>query len=88
MSGIQFGGIAGVVLHPVAEHAGEPRRDAVDRRARPQPADDAQPRRNRLAQQRAVAVDERLLLQRHPEVRRVAAQRLAEESGRRDADRP
>ena len=35
---------------------------------------------------RRVAVDQRFLLERNPEIRRIAAQRLAEESRRRDAD--
>ena len=53
-----------------------------------QPADHPQPGRHRLPQQRAAAGDERLLLQRNPQVRRIAAQRFAEEARRRDADRP
>ena len=84
--GHPVGRIAGIVLHPLPQHAGQPRRHAVDRRARAQPADHAQPRRDRLAQQRRLAGDQRLLLQRHPQVRRVAAQRFAEEARRRDAD--
>ena len=78
--------IAGVVLHPLVQDAGQPRTHAVGRRARAQPADHAQPRRDRLAEDRRVAVDQRLLLQRNPEIGRIAAQRLAEESRRRDAD--
>ena len=78
--------VAGVVLHPLVEDAGEPRAHAVGRRARTQPADHAQPRGDRLAEDRGVAVDQRLLLERNPQVRRIAAQRFAEESRRRDAD--
>ena len=78
--------VAGVVLHPLVEDAGEPRAHAVGRRARAQPADHAQPRRDRLAEDRRVAVDQRFLLQRNPQVGRIAAQRFAEESRRRDAD--
>ena len=59
---------------------------AVGRRARAQPADHAQPRGDRLAEDRRVAVDQRFLLQRNPQIRRIAAQRLAEESRRRDTD--
>ena len=39
-----------------------------------------------LAEDRRVAVDQRLLLQRNPQIRRIAAQRFAEESRRRHAD--
>ena len=78
--------VARVVLHPLAQDPGEPRAHAVGRRARAQPADHAQPRRDRLPQERRVAVDQRLLLQRNPQIGRIAAQRLAEESRRRDAD--
>ena len=85
-SGIQFAGIAGVVLHPLAQHAGEPRRHAVGRRARTQAADDAQPRGDRLAQERVSPSDQRLLLQRNPQIGRIASQRFAEKSRRRDAD--
>ena len=42
---------------------------------------------DRLAQQRRVAGDQRLLLQRNPQVGRIGAKRLAEEARRRDADR-
>ena len=50
-----------------------------------QPADHAQPRRHRLAQQRRLgAGDERLVLERQPQVRWIGAQRLAKESRRRD----
>ena len=78
--------IARVVLHPLAQDAGEPRADAVGRRAGREPADHAQPRGDRLAQERRVAVDQRLLVQRNPQIGRIAAQRLAEEPGRRHAD--
>ena len=78
--------VAGVVLHPLVEDAGQARTHAVGRRARAQPADHAQPRGDRLPQDRRVAVDQRLLLQRNPEIGRIAAQRFAEESRRRDAD--
>ena len=78
--------IAGLVPHPLPEQPGEPRVHAVDGRARTQPADHAQPRRDGLAQQRRLAAgDQRLLLQRHPQVRRIGLERLAEEAGRRDA---
>ncbi len=73
------------MLHPLAEDAGEPRADRVCRRPWTQAANHAQPRGDRLAEQRGVAVDERFLLERDEHVRRVAAQRLAEESRRRDA---
>ena len=67
------------------EDAGEPRAHAVCRRARAQPADHAQPRRDRLTEDRGIAVDQRFLLERNPQIRRIAAQRLAEESRRRHA---
>ena len=85
--GHPVGRVAGVVLHPLAEDAGEPRAHAVCRRIRTQPADHAQPRGDGLAEDRGVAVDERLLLERNPQIGRVAPQRFAEESRRRDADR-
>jgi hypothetical protein len=75
-----------VVLHPLVQDAGEPWADAVCCRARTQAADHAQPRRDRLPQDRGVAVDQGLVLNRDPEIRRVAAERLSEEAGRRDAD--
>ena len=71
---------------PLAQDAREPRRDAVDGGAGFEAADDAQPRGDRLAQQRAAAGDHRLLLQRDPEVGRIVAERFAEEARRRDAD--
>jgi hypothetical protein len=80
------GGIARIVLHPLVQDAGEPRADAVDRGVRPNPADHAQPGRNRLLEDGRVAVDERLLLERNPQIGRIASQRLAEEPGRRHAD--
>ena len=67
------------------EDAGEPRVHALGRRAWTQPADHAQPRGDRLPQNRCVAVDQRFLLQRNPEIGRIAAQRFAEEARRRDA---
>ena len=45
-----------------------------------QAADDAQPRGDRLAQQRVGAGDQRLLLKRDPEVGRIVAERIAEEA--------
>jgi hypothetical protein len=80
------GGITRVVFHPLAQHRRQPRCHPVDRGSRPQPADRSEPRRDRLTQQRAVADNQRLLLERNPEVRRIAAERLAEEPGRRDTD--
>ena len=76
--------VAGLVLHPLVQDAGEPRAHAVGRRARTQPSDHAQPRGHRLAQDRRLAVDQRFLLERNPQVGRVGAERLAEESRRRD----
>ena len=64
-------GIRRVGLHPLAEDAGHPRAHPVRRRAGPQPADDAQPRGDRLAKDRRVAVDQRLLLQGNPEIGRI-----------------
>ena len=50
----------------------------------PEPADHAQPRRDRLTQQRGLAAgDERFLVQRHPQVRRIRLERFAEEARRR-----
>ena len=78
--------VSGVVLNPLMENAGQPRPHAVDRCARPQPADDAQPGGHRLPQDRRVTIDHRLLLQRNPHVRRIAAERFAEKSRRRHTD--
>ena len=85
-AGHPVGRVAGIVLQPLAQDAGQPRAHAVGRRVRLQPADHAQPRRHRLAQQRRLAGDQRLLVQRDPQVRRIAAQRLAEEAGAGHAD--
>src|SRR5262249_18897527 len=57
-----------------------------DGRARPHPADHAQPRGDGLAQQRIAAGKRRLLLQRNPDVGRIALQCFAEESRRSDSD--
>ena len=85
-AGHPVGRVAGIVLQPLPQDAGQPRAHAVRRRVRLQPADHAQPRRHRLAQQRRLAGDQRLLVQRDPQVRRIAAQRLAEEAGAGHAD--
>src|SRR5439155_5230266 len=78
--------ISAVVQYPLAQNAREPRGHARDRRARPQPGDDAQPGSNGLAQQRSLPPYERLLLQRQPDVRWIAAQSFAEEARRRNSD--
>ena len=78
--------VPGAVLQPVPERARQPRGDAFDRGAGSQSSDDAEPRRDRLAKQRAIAVDQGLLLNGQPEIRRVAAKRLAKEPRGRDAD--
>ncbi len=59
---------------------------SFDRGIRSQTADHGQPRRHRLTQQRAAAGNHRLLLQRNPHLRRVGANRFAEESWFRDAN--
>ena len=67
--GQPVGRVAGLVLHPLAQDAGEPRVHAFDGGAGSQAADHPQPRRDRLAEQRRFgADDERFLLQRHPHV--------------------
>ena len=72
--GHPVGGIAGIVLDPLTQHVGEPRRHSVDRGARLAAARSTRSHaRDRLVQQGAVTVDERLLLQRDPEVGRIAA---------------
>ncbi len=78
--------VSRVVLQPLMKDSGEPRAQAVCRRARAKAPDHAQPRRDGLAEDRRVAVDQRLLLNRNPQVRRIATQSLAEESRRRHAD--
>ncbi len=78
--------VPGAVLQPVPQRARKPRRDAFHRGAGAQSSDDAEPRRDRLAKQRAVAVDQGLLLDGQPEIRRIAAKRLAKEPRGRDAD--
>ena len=84
--GQPVGRVAGLVPHPLPQQAGEPRLHPVDGRARAEPADHAQPRRNRLAQERRLRPgDQRFLLQRHPHVGRIGPQRLAEKPWRRHA---
>jgi hypothetical protein len=73
------------VLHPLPEDTGQSCAHAIRRHARPQPADRAKPGGEGIAQQRGLTVEERLLLQRNPEIGRVAAQRFAEESRRHDS---
>ena len=78
--------VSRVVLHPLMEDAGEPRTHAVCRRARAQAADHAQPRRDGLAEDRRVAVDQRLLLEREstgPADRRAASRRRIPAASRR-----
>jgi hypothetical protein len=84
--GHPVGRVSGLVLHPLAQDAGEARRHALGRGARPQSPNHAQPRRDRLTQQRAAAVDQRLLLQRNPQVGWIASKCFAEKSRRRDPD--
>ena len=80
------GRVTGLVLDPAAQDSGQAWSHAGDRGIVAETADREQPRRNRLPQQRAVAGDHRLLLQRKPHVRRVRANRFAEESRRGHAD--
>ncbi len=84
--GHQRRGIAALVFEPLPQHAGEARRQARDGGALAQPAHDPEPRRHRLSHQRAAAGDERFLLQRQPQVRRVRPERIAVEARRCDAD--
>ena len=82
------GRVVGLVLDPAAQDPGQARSHARDRGIVAETTDREQPRRNRLPQQRAVAGDQRLLLQGDPQVRRVRANRFAEESRRRHAGLP
>ena len=66
-SGIQLDGIAGVVLHPLPQDARQARADGVRGGPRLQPPDHPQPGGGRLAEQRRLAGDQRLLLQRYPQ---------------------
>ena len=84
--GPPVGGIPGIVLEPMPQHSREARPHSVDGGAGPQPADHPEPRGDGLAQQAPFAVDQGLLLQRDPQIGRVALQSLAEESGGCDAD--
>src|ERR1700688_1341000 len=80
------GRITGVILHPLAQKGREARRHAGGRSTGTQSADHAQPRGNRLTQQRPLAINHGLLLKGYPDIRRITAQRFAEESGRRDSN--
>ena len=84
--GHPVGRVAGFVQHPLPQHAGEPRLHPLDGRALAEPADHAQPRRNRLAQERCLRpCDQWFVLQRHPHIGWIGPQRLAKESWRRHA---
>ncbi len=82
----QFGGIAGVVLHPLAQDAGKARGHSVDGGPRTEAANDAEPSGEGLSDESGIAVDDGFLLEGNPNVGRIAAQRLPVESGWRDAD--
>ena len=84
--GHPVGGVAGVVLHPLAQESGEARRHSRGGGSRPQPTDYAQPRGDWLTQQRTVAIDQWLLLHGNPDIGRIALQSFAEKSGGRDTD--
>ena len=74
------------MLHPLPQDSGQARRHAGGGSARTQPADDAQPCADRLMQQCAVTVNQRLLLHRYPNIGWIAAQCVAKKSGRSHAD--
>ena len=79
--------VAGVVLYPLVEDPGEPRPQAVGRRPGAQPADGAQPRGDvDWRSSDASPAISGSLLEGNPEIRRVAAQGLAEKSRRRDTN--
>ncbi len=59
---------------------------SIDARARPQPADGIEPVRLVGLHQRVLTVEQQFLLHRQPEIRRMAAQGVAEETRRRDTD--
>jgi hypothetical protein len=69
----------------MAEQRRQPRRNRRQRGARLQSADHAQPRGRAPAQQRVAANQHGLLMQRYPQVGRIAAQRLARKCWRPDA---
>ena len=83
--GHPVGRIAAVIQKPLPQDSRQPGRQSRNARAGAQPANHPQPRRNRLPQERAFAVDQRLLLQGNPDVRRIAAQCFAKKTRRRDA---
>jgi hypothetical protein len=84
--GHPVGRVAGIVLQPLAKHGGDTRSHAVSIGARPQAPDHAKPRGDRLAQERAFTADQRLLVQRDPEIRGIALQHFAKEARRSDAN--
>ena len=70
------GGIPGVGLDPALEERREARGHPGHRRARAQAADHPEPGRRRFMQKRALAVDHRLLAKRHPQIGRIALDRV------------
>ena len=79
-------GIAGLVLHPLAEDAGEARSDSGGGSSGAETADDAKPSSELLMHERGIATNDGFLLEGNPDVGRIAAQGLAEEAGWSDAD--
>jgi len=84
--GHPVGGIAGIVLQPLAEDAGEAWGHAGNGGAGTQTADDTEPSGDGLTKNAAVGGDERLLLERNPNVGRIAFEGFAKKAGRSDAD--
>ena len=84
--GDPVGRITGVMLQPLAKHAGQARAHARRRGARLQATDDAQPGGDRLANQRSFAGHHEVLLQRHPNIGGIAFEGFAVKTRRSDAD--
>ena len=74
------------MLQPEVQRACEPRAHAGDGSAGTEPANDAQPCGDGLIQEACFATDDRLLVNGEPDLGRIAAERIAEEARRSDAD--
>ena len=79
-------GVAGIVLQPLAENSREAGGHPVGRSSRTETPDHAEPGRDGLTQQATFGVHHGFLLKGEPDVRRIAFESFAEESGGRDAD--
>src|SRR5580704_8330924 len=79
-------GVGRLASEPLAQIAGQFRLQAAGIDSGLDPAQNVEPVCVRLRQDAGLAFDDRLVVERNPESRRVAVDAVAEKSGRRDAD--